>query len=87
MLAKRLPTILPDLSSDESIETTRIYSVLGRLKPGQPLLATRPYRGRTIRSATPAWWAAGRRLPQARSVLLIMGSCFSTSCRVQPPHP
>jgi len=44
MLAKRLPTILPDLSSDESIETTRIYSVLGRLKPGQPLLATRPYR-------------------------------------------
>jgi magnesium chelatase family protein len=44
MLAKRLPTILPDLSSEESIETTRIYSALGRLKPGQPLVATRPYR-------------------------------------------
>ena len=44
MLAKRLPTILPDLSPAESIETTRIYSALGRLKPGQPLLATRPFR-------------------------------------------
>jgi magnesium chelatase family protein len=44
MLAKRVPTILPDLTPAESIETTRIYSVLGRLKPGQPLLATRPFR-------------------------------------------
>ena len=44
MLAKRVPTILPDLLPGESIETTRIYSAVGRLKPGQPLLATRPYR-------------------------------------------
>jgi len=44
MLAKRLPSILPDLSAAESIETTRIYSALGRLKPGKPLLATRPFR-------------------------------------------
>ena len=44
MLAKRLPSILPDLSAPESIETTRIYSALGRLKPGKPLLATRPFR-------------------------------------------
>lgn len=44
MLAKRLPTILPQLTAAESIETTRIYSVLGRLKPGQPLLAQRPFR-------------------------------------------
>ena len=44
MLAKRMPTILPDLTPGESIETTRIYSALGRLKPGQPLLATRPFR-------------------------------------------
>ncbi len=44
MLAKRLPTILPDLTAAESIETTRIYSALGRLKPGEPLLATRPFR-------------------------------------------
>lgn len=44
MLAKRVPTILPPLSAPESIETTRIYSALGRLKPGQPLMARRPFR-------------------------------------------
>lgn len=44
MLAKRMPTILPDLTPDESIETTRVYSVVGRLAPGQPLMATRPFR-------------------------------------------
>ena len=44
MLAKRVPTILPDLSSEESIETTRIYSALGRLRAGQPLMAVRPFR-------------------------------------------
>ncbi len=44
MLAKRMPTILPDLMPVESIETTRIYSAVGRLKPGQPLLAVRPFR-------------------------------------------
>lgn len=44
MLAKRLPTILPRLTAAESIETTRIYSVLGQLRAGQPLLATRPFR-------------------------------------------
>jgi magnesium chelatase family protein len=44
MLAKRMPTILPPLVAAESIETTRIYSALGRLRPGQPLLARRPFR-------------------------------------------
>ncbi|MCC7087329.1 MAG: YifB family Mg chelatase-like AAA ATPase [Pirellulales bacterium] len=44
MLAKRVPTILPKLTPAESIETTRIYSAMGLLKPNQPLLATRPYR-------------------------------------------
>lgn len=44
MLARRLPTILPPLTLEESLETTRIYSALGRLQPDQPLLATRPFR-------------------------------------------
>ena len=44
MLAKRVPTILPTLGAAESIETTRIYSALGRLRPGQPLMAIRPFR-------------------------------------------
>ena len=44
MLAKRMPSILPVLSAEESIETTRIYSATGRLPAGQPLLARRPFR-------------------------------------------
>lgn len=44
MLAKRMPTILPQLTTSESIETTRIYSALGQLPAGQPLLARRPFR-------------------------------------------
>jgi magnesium chelatase family protein len=44
MLARRLPTILPPLTLDESLETTRIYSADGQLPPGQGLIATRPVR-------------------------------------------
>ncbi len=44
MLAKRMPTVLPALSSGESIETTRIYSAVGRLAAGEPLMARRPFR-------------------------------------------
>lgn len=44
MLAERVATILPELTAEESIETTRIYSVLGMLRGGQPLLVTRPFR-------------------------------------------
>jgi len=44
MLAKRIPSILPQLSATESIETTQIYSAMGRLPGDQPLLARRPFR-------------------------------------------
>ena len=44
MLAKRLPTILPDMSLSESLETTRIYSVMGLLKAGQNIIRSRPFR-------------------------------------------
>jgi magnesium chelatase family protein len=44
MLSRRLPTIMPPLTPNESLETTRIYSALGRLKADEPLLATRPFR-------------------------------------------
>jgi len=43
MLAKRLPTILPDLTLAESLETTKIHSVMGLLN-GAPIIATRPFR-------------------------------------------
>ncbi|MFA5074001.1 MAG: YifB family Mg chelatase-like AAA ATPase [Nitrospirota bacterium] len=44
MLAKRLPSVLPEMNFDESIETTKIHSIMGLLKQGQPLIATRPFR-------------------------------------------
>ncbi|WP_083713456.1 YifB family Mg chelatase-like AAA ATPase [Paludisphaera borealis] len=43
LLAKRLPTILPPLTPSESLETTRIYSAMGRLSAGQALMAVRPF--------------------------------------------
>jgi magnesium chelatase family protein len=44
MLAQRLCTILPGLALEESLETTRIYSVCGLLEPGKSLMAVRPFR-------------------------------------------
>ena len=44
MLAKRLPTILPPLSLHESLETTKIHSVAGKLSTADALVTIRPYR-------------------------------------------
>ncbi len=44
MLAKRLPTILPPLSLNESLETTKIHSVAGRMAKNASLITTRPFR-------------------------------------------
>lgn len=44
MLAKRFATILPDLSLEEALETTKIHSVAGQLNTDTALIATRPYR-------------------------------------------
>ena len=44
MMAKRLPTILPPLTLSESLETTQIHSVAGKLGAGTSLIAQRPFR-------------------------------------------
>ncbi|MGC8594748.1 MAG: YifB family Mg chelatase-like AAA ATPase [Candidatus Kryptoniota bacterium] len=44
MLAKRLPTILPDMVFEEALETTKIHSVAGLLPPDFGLVAARPFR-------------------------------------------
>jgi magnesium chelatase family protein len=69
MLAKRIPTILPQLSAAESIETTRIYSALGLLHPGQPLLATRPFRA-PHHTISEAGLIGGRSIPMPGEISL-----------------
>ena len=44
MLAQRIPTILPPMSYEEALETTKIYSVAGLLSPERPFILTRPFR-------------------------------------------
>ena len=44
MLAKRLPSILPDISFDESLEVTKIHSICGLTSEKNPLILTRPFR-------------------------------------------
>jgi magnesium chelatase family protein len=44
MLAKRLPTILPPLTLEEALETTKVHSIVGLLVPGQALVTCRPFR-------------------------------------------
>jgi magnesium chelatase family protein len=44
LLARALPGILPELSFDEALDVTRIYSVADQLPPGTPLIQSRPFR-------------------------------------------
>ena len=44
MIAKRIPTILPPLTLEESLEITKIYSIVGQIDGQEPLIRTRPFR-------------------------------------------
>ena len=44
MLSKRLPSILPDMSREEALDVSQIYSVMGLLTAKEPLISTRPFR-------------------------------------------
>ena len=69
LLAKRIPTILPQLSPAESLETTRIYSALGLLAGGQPLVATRPFRA-PHHTISEAGLIGGRSIPMPGEISL-----------------
>ena len=69
MLAKRIPSVLPPLSLDESLETTRIYSSRGLLTPSESLMATRPVRT-PHHSSSSAALIGGGAIPQPGEVSL-----------------
>lgn len=69
MLAKRLPTILPDMKLEEALEVTKIYSVLGLTSQENPIITTRPFRS-LHHTITPASLVGGGNNPKPGEISL-----------------
>lgn len=69
MLAKRLPSILPDMTREEALETTKIHSVAGTLPGGAGLLSARPFRS-PHHNISAAGLAGGGSIPRPGEVSL-----------------
>jgi len=69
MMARRLPTILPELTLEEALETTKIHSAAGMLDPGTPLLVHRPFRA-PHHTISDAGLVGGGRIPRPGEVSL-----------------
>ena len=65
MLARRLPTILPDLTFEEALEVTKIHSISGLLSEEMPLIYTRPFRS-PHHTITRTSLVGGGRIPKPR---------------------
>ena len=76
MLAKRIPGILPPLTREESIELTKIYSILGRVSSEQPLREERPFRKFIILHPNRRCLVEDRRLFREKSVWRTRVFCF-----------
>ena len=65
MIAKRIPTILPELSFDECLEITKIHSIAGELSSKNPIVNSRPFRSphHTVSSVS---LVGGGRYPKPR---------------------
>ena len=63
MLAKRIPTILPDITVAEALETTKIYSLSGNLSKENPIINFRPFRA-PHHSVSPAGLSGGGTIPK-----------------------
>ena len=72
MAARRLPSILPPMSRDESLEVSKLYSICGMLDPDAPLITKRPFRS-PHHSITKAALIGGGSRPQPGEVSLASG--------------
>ncbi len=69
MLAKRMPSILPQMTFEESIETTKIHSISGILDPETPLVTKRPFRS-PHHTVSPAGLSGGGSVPRPGEISL-----------------
>lgn len=65
MLARRLPSILPELNFEETLEITKIYSVLGLTSEKMPIVYNRPFRS-PHHTITPISLVGGGKKPKPR---------------------
>ena len=79
MMAKRLPTILPPLTLAESLETTQVHSIAGKLGADTSLIAQRPFRAPHHTISEVALVGGGSTRSRERLHWLIMACCFVTS--------
>ena len=69
MLARRLPSILPDMTRPEALQTTEIYSVAGMTDPRHPLVDARPFRS-PHHTASPVSLSGGGSIPRPGEISL-----------------
>ncbi len=69
MLAKRLPSILPDMTFEETIETTKIHSIAGSMPDGASLIRNRPFRS-PHHTVSPAGLSGGGSVPRPGEISL-----------------
>ena len=69
MLARRLPSILPDMTRPEALQTTEIYSVAGMTDPAHPLVDARPFRS-PHHTASPVSLSGGGSVPRPGEISL-----------------